>query len=133
MEFGIQKCAKVTIKRGKQVSSSNIPLGKNVAIQNLDQEAYYKYLGVEEAGGISHNKMKEKIRKEFYRRTRKILQSQLNSKNKVSALNSLAIPVVTYSYNIINWNQEDLKKLDIKVQKLLTMKRNAIKWLYDTF
>ena len=54
----VHKCAKVSLKRGKQVSNSNIPLGKNVAIKNLDQEAYYKYFGVEEAGCISHNKMK---------------------------------------------------------------------------
>ena len=35
--------------------------------------------------------------------------------------NTLAVPVVTYSFNIINWTVEDLKKLDRKTRKLLTM------------
>jgi len=37
------------------------------------------------------------------------------------AVNTLAIPVVTYSFNIINWTVEDLWKIDPKTRKLLTM------------
>jgi hypothetical protein len=123
MTFGIEKCAKVTIKRGKQLMSNNIKLSEDMTIQDLDQEANYKYLGVEEASGISHNKMKEKIRREFYRRTRKIFKSELNSRNKILAVNSLAVPVVMYSFNIINWTIGEIKRMDTKVRKFLTMNR----------
>ena len=48
--------------------------------------------------------MKEKIRKEYYRRIRMVLKSELNSANKLEAMNTFAVPVtvVTYSFNIIN-------------------------------
>ena len=65
--------------------------------------------------------MKEKIRKEYYRRVRLVLRSELNDVNRTSAINTLTVPVVTYSFNIINWNIEDLKKMDRKTRKLLTI------------
>ena len=39
--------------------------------------------------------MKEKIKEEHYRRIRAILHTELNAKNKLEAINTLAIPVVT--------------------------------------
>ena len=65
--------------------------------------------------------MKEKIRKEYYERVRLILKSELNAVNRISAINSLAIPVITYSMNIINWQINDIKKVDTKTRKFLTM------------
>ena len=67
--------------------------------------------------------MKQSIRQEYYRRLRKILGTELNSKNKISAVNTLAVPVVTYSFNIINWTMPEIKRLDTKTRKLLTMNR----------
>ncbi len=40
-----------------------------------------------------------------------------------SIINSLAIPVVTYSFNIINWKMSDIKRLDSKTRKMLTMEK----------
>ena len=64
--------------------------------------------------------MKEKIRKEYYRRIRLVLKTELNSKNRIEAINTLAVPVVQYSFNIINWNLADLNRLETKTRKLLT-------------
>ena len=102
-------------------SSSNIELDVNTAIQDLEQEGTYKYLGVSEGEGIQHSQMKEKIRKEYYRRIRMVLKSELNSANKLEAINTLAVPTATYSYNIINWTLQELDKLDTKTRKFLTM------------
>ena len=44
MEFGLDKCAKASFKRGKKVSAEGIPLNDNQMIQNLDQAETYKYL-----------------------------------------------------------------------------------------
>ena len=68
-------------------------------IQDLEQEGTYKYLGVNEGNGI---KMKDKIRKQYYRRIRLVLKSELNSANRVDAIITLAVPVVTNSFNIID-------------------------------
>ena len=48
MEFGLDKCAKASFKRGKNVSAEGIPLNDNQVIQDLDQAETYKYLGMEE-------------------------------------------------------------------------------------
>ena len=65
MEFGLDKSAKATFKRGKLAKTENIELDIDTTIQDLEQEGTYKYLGVNEGDGIQHAKMKEKIRKEY--------------------------------------------------------------------
>ena len=123
MKFNTKKCAKLTIKRGKYKSSSNIVVDPETTIKQLDEHDSYKYLGISENAGVSHNKMKAVLRKEYVRRVRMVMQSQLNSKNKFEAINSLAIPVLMYSYNIINWTKSELLRLDTKTRKLLTCNR----------
>lgn len=71
--------------------------------------------------GPQHAKVKEKIRKEYYRRIRLVLKSELNAANRIDAINTPAVPVVTYRFNIINWKMEELMKLDRKTRKFLTM------------
>ena len=51
MEFGLDKCAKASLKRGKKVSAEIIPLNDSQVIQDLDQAETYKYLGMEEGEG----------------------------------------------------------------------------------
>ena len=94
MTFGLDKCAKATFIRGKLKCTSSIVLDIDTKIKKLYQEETYKYLGIEEGDGIQQGKMREKIRKEYYRRVRAVLQSKLNAKNKLEAINTLAIPVV---------------------------------------
>ena len=123
MEFGLDKCATATFKHGKFQKSTNIQLDANTVIRNLDQDEVYKYLGVHEGDGIRHAKMKEQIRKECYRRVRLVLETELNAVNRINAINTLAIPVVTYSFGIINWSTTDLSRVDCKIRKLLTAHR----------
>ena len=101
MEFGLDKFAKATFKRGRLADSSNIELDVNTIIQDIDQEGTYKYLEVSEGDGVQRSQMKEKIRKEHYRRILMVLESELNSANELGAINTLAVPLVTYSFNII--------------------------------
>ena len=74
---------------------------------------------MDESDGIQHSKMKEKIRNEYNRRIRLILKIELNSANKMVAINTLAVLVVTCSFNIINWTIADIDRLDRKTRKLL--------------
>ena len=67
--------------------------------------------------------MKEKVSKEYYSRVRLVLKSELNAANRFEAINTLAAPVVTYSFNIINWKMSKIKRLDTKTRKLLTIHR----------
>ena len=123
MEFGLDKCAKATFKKGRLEKSSPIEIDIKTTIRELEQEELYKYLGINEGNGIQHASMKEKIRRECYRRVRAVLKTELNSKNRVHAVNTLAIPVVTYSFNIINWNMSEIRKIDAKIRKIMTCYR----------
>ena len=120
MEFGLDKCAKASFVRGKLQKTLSINLDIDTAIRDLDPEETCKYLGVNEGDGINHASMKEKIRKEYYRRIRLVLKTELNSKNCIETINTLAAPVVQYSFNIINWHLADFNQLDTKTHKLLT-------------
>ena len=124
MKFGLDNCAKATFIRRKLKYTSSILVDMDTKIKELDQEETNKYLSIEEVDGIQHGKMKEKIRKECYRRVRGVLQSELNAKNKLEAINPLAIPVVTYSFNVVNWNLEEIKRIDRKI-RMDDLKQNA--------
>ena len=50
-----------------------------------------------------------------------ILKSELNTRNKITAIGSLAVPVLRYSFGIINWRIEEIKQIDRKTRKMLTM------------
>ena len=39
------------------------------------------------------------------------------------AINGLAVPVITYSFNNINWKMSETRRLDTKTQQLLTIHR----------
>ena len=67
--------------------------------------------------------MRENIQKECFRRVMSILRSELNARNRINAINSLALPVFTYSFTITNWSLTEIKKIDTKIRKLLTMHR----------
>jgi len=90
-------------------------------IKELDPRKAYKYLGIEENVDIQHKNEKEKLKKEYLRRSRLVLGTELSAKNKIQATGSLAVPVLRYIFGIVNWNQEELQKLDRKTRKLLTI------------
>ena len=127
MEFELDKCAKASFKRGKKVSAEGIPLNDNQVIQDLDQAETYKYLGMEEGEGVQHHKMKVTIRKEYKRRIKLVLKSELNARNKIAAINTLAVPVILYSYGIIDWKLDEIKDLDRMTRKQLCMSQMLAK------
>ena len=55
------------------------------------------------------------------RRLSLVLGTELSAKNKIQAIESLAVPVLRYSFGIVNWHQAELQKLDQKTRKLLTI------------
>ena len=120
MEFGLSKCAKITFKRGTLERFDHVRLDEETMIKDWEQEKVIKYLVVDESSGIQHATMKQKVKTKLVRRTRLILKSELNSKNRITAIDILAIPVITYSFNIIDWNLSEVKRLDIKIRKMIT-------------
>ena len=121
MDFGLDKCAKASFKRGKKVSAEGIPLNDNQVIQDLDQAE--TYMGIQEAEGVQHYKMKVRIRKEYKRRIKLVLKSELNARNKIAAIYTLAVLVILYSYGVIDWKLDEIQNLDRMTRKQLCMNR----------
>jgi len=93
----------------------------NREIQELEQGIMYKYLGMEESEGIQHQQVKERLKQEYRRRLRMILKSELKARNKITSIGALAVPVLRYSFRIINWRIEEIKQIDRKTRKMLIM------------
>ena len=85
------------------------------------EEDGYKYLGILETDKIEESKMKVKFGKEYTRRLKLVLKSKLNGKNKIVAINTWAIAVLRYGAGLVNWNKDEVKKLDRKTRKIMTM------------
>ena len=123
MQFGINKCAVLVLKRGKVVRCEGIEMPNNQVIKSLGEGEGYKYLGMLEADGVKHMEMKENVTKEYYRRVRKILKSKLNGGNVINAINTRAVAIIRYGAGIIKWTKEELINIDRKTRKLMNMHR----------
>ena len=120
MEFGMKKCGILTMKRGKVVRCEGIMLPNNEVMKEVEKEGY-TYLGIVELDKIKENEMKKKTIKEYKRRLRLILKSKLNGKNKISAINTWAEAVFRYGAGILQWKESELKNVDRKSRKTMTM------------
>ena len=121
MEFGIEKYAMLVMKSGKRHMTDGMELPNHDKIRTLEEKEIYKYLGILEADTIKQVKMKDKIRKEYLRRTRKLLVIKLSSRNLIKGINTWAVPLVRYSGLFLKWTRDELKQVDKGTRKLMTM------------
>ena len=64
-------------------------------------------MGIEEGECTQHQQMKERFKQE-YKRLRMTPKSELNARNKITANGALAVPVLRYSFGIINWRIQEI-------------------------
>ena len=103
--------------RSTTCSTVDDPLIDNEVMQDLDQAETYKYQRMEEGEEDQYHKMKVKIRKEYKRRIKLVLKSELNARNKIAAINTLAVPVILYSYGVIDWKLDEIQDLNRMTRK----------------
>ena len=121
MEFGIEKCATLVVKSGKRHMTDGMELPNHDKIRTLGENETYKYLGILGADTIKQVEMKDNIRKEYLRRTRKLLETKLSSRNLIKGINTWAVPIVRYSGPFLKWTRDELKQMDQRTRKLMTM------------
>ena len=75
INFGLENCARIYLKRDRVQSKTHIGNTFENDIKELDpRKAYkYEYLGIEESFDIQHKNEKEKLKKEYLRRLRLVL------------------------------------------------------------
>jgi hypothetical protein len=73
--------------------------------------------------------MKGRWKQEYSRRLRMILKRELSARNKITAIGALAVPVLRYSFGTINRRFEEIKEIDKKIRRMLTIIRCITKKL----
>ena len=105
MEFAIEKSAMFVTEKREIVKSIGIELPDGKVIKALQEGQTYKYLGILEADKFLGQEMKLKVSKEYFRRLRKVLKSELNGGNLDQGVNTWAVSLLRYSAAIISWRK----------------------------
>jgi hypothetical protein len=123
MSFGIDKCKTQSICRGHYENLEYTSITKEgESIKNLNKGEFYKYSGINQSNHIKHSiiYIKENLEKQFYLRIKSILKSKLNGNNLIKAVNTYAVPLMTYSVGVIKWSKTNLQNINIQTRVLFT-------------
>ncbi|XP_041986276.1 uncharacterized protein LOC121738355 [Aricia agestis] len=125
MKFGLEKCNTLHIIEGRksrnQTEGQMLLSGEEFAY--LKDNETYKYLGIHESGKLNHQELRHQITKEYFKITKKILNTHLSARNTMKAINAYATPVLLYSFGIVNYKDRDIKAIDTKTRKLLALNK----------
>ena len=119
MKFGLDKCGVLAMKRGKVTACEGIMLNNEEVIGDVSVDGYM-HLGMRERGDIAYEEMKQKTRKGYMDRVRKVMKSKLNGGNVIKAINTWAIPLIRYGAGIIDWTKNEKDEIHRKTQKCST-------------
>ena len=81
------------MKSGKWHLTDGMELPNQHKIRTFRENETYKYLGILEADTIKQVEMKDKIQKEYRRRTRKLLKTKLSSRNLIKGIDTWALDI----------------------------------------
>ena len=108
MEFGIEKYAMLLRKSGIRYLTAGMELPNQDKIITLAKNETYNYLGILEADTIKQEQMKDKIQKEYLRRTRNLLDAKHSSRNLIKGIITWAVQLVRYSEPFLKWTRDEL-------------------------
>ena len=113
---------------------NEIKLENGEEIDQIEEEGY-KHLAILEKGDICQEEMKENIRKEYFKRLIATLKSKLNAKHVFQTINTWVVPSIRCSAGISEWTKEQVKEMDRKTKKIITIygglhPGSNIEWLY---
>ena len=106
------------MKKGKIVNPDGIKLTNDKVIKLLEEGESYSYLAVLEADEMMVNEMMNKVKKMYYRRVKKVLETKFNSGNVLKAINTWVVLVVKYSAAFLVFSRIQRDEIDRKTRKL---------------
>ena len=65
--------------------------------------------------------MKALVSKEYKRRLKLVFKTKLGGRNKIMAVNTWDVAILRYSAGVIDWKSEELKELDRKTTKTMSL------------
>ena len=120
MSFGVDKCKKLTIQRGKIVHMENIQLdnGEELRTKITEIKRTIQILRIWR-NLIIDKTTKSALKNEYFKRLKMILKSELSSKHTFEAINSYAIPALSYGFPVLDWTITELEIIDRETRKML--------------
>ena len=95
------------MKSGKRHMTDGMERPNQDKIRTLGENETYKFLGILETDTIKQVEMKDKIQKEYLRRTRKLLETKLSCRNFIKGINTWTVPLVRYSGLFLKWTRDN--------------------------
>ena len=92
MEFGIEKYPMLVMKNDKWHLTDGMELPSQDKIRTLAENETYEYLSILECDTIKQLEMNDKIKKEYIKRTRKLLGTKISCRNLIKRTNTWAVP-----------------------------------------
>ena len=83
---GIKRFGVLALKRGKVITSEGVEMHDGETINEVEKNGY-GYLVILEYNKIKESKMKENFRGEYMTRTKLVMKSSLNGRNKIITIN----------------------------------------------
>ena len=125
MELGLDRCAVAHLKRGRIGDlGQDTQLVDGSILHHLNAGETYTYLGIEQRSTQEVSRVKESLRSRYQRLLRQIWSSELSGKNKIAATNMLAVPILLYSFGVVRWTVDELRKLDTGTRKMMRVKHS---------
>lgn len=124
MLFGLDKCAVLHARACLvQIHGYEMQISGDTVIQHLGEEDTYKCLGILQLLGISETTARKQVEKKVLSRINKIYKSFISSRNKITAINTWAMPFTTYTSGVVKWPDAALQVFDRKIRTTLTRYR----------
>ena len=98
-------------------------LDKRMETMDPDENEIYKFLGTEQAGGIKNKVVIEHITSEVKKWMNMLVNTKLNDRNLISAVNFQIIVVATNSVNVCKFNKRELNEFNYLVKRELRLKQ----------
>ena len=120
MEFVVEICVVLLMKKGKVANSDRIALLNEKIMKGLKEGDSYIYIGLIQAKGTKHHERKDTIKTKQNRRVTKRLETKLNGRNIITGINTWGISLLRYSAIFLDrriW--VDLGKMDRRTIKLI--------------
>ena len=121
MEFGIEKCAMLVTKSSKWYWWMEWNCQIKTRLELSEKRKSTNTWASWRLTSSNKLRWKKKIKKEYLRRTTKLLKTKICSKNLIKGINTWAGPLIRYSRPFLKWTREELKQMDQRTRKLITM------------
>ena len=111
--YGVKKCAEVIFKDGKMVKGEGLNvLEERMSVLDPEKKEVYKFLGCEQGDKIDVKMVMKRVKEEIRKRTKQLVNRNLNDKHLMQAINTRVIPVAGYIMNVCHLGKGEVEELD---------------------